>query len=105
GGPAERAPVRLEARAVLAVSSSGAARIAELKKSAEALPATARTPDVAPFRAKVSADLAAQFKGKSAPAAAATRDALLAEARRRFGSDPKTLAGVEKLITDASTVR
>jgi len=66
---------------------------------------SAGPPNVTPFRAKVSADLAAQFKGKSAPAAAATRDALLAEARRRFALDPKTLAGVEKLITDASKVR
>jgi hypothetical protein len=58
--------------------------------------------DVTPFRAKVAAGFATQFQGKSQAAVASTRDALLAEARRRFGSDPKTLAGVEKLIADAA---
>ncbi|HEY3349723.1 MAG TPA: hypothetical protein VGM13_08115 [Thermoanaerobaculia bacterium] len=103
--PAPSARARMLTPARLAgFTKSLRQRVGTLRTDAQKL-TLVRAPDVAPFRAKVSADFAAQFKGKGAPAAAATRDSLLAEARRRFASDPKTLAGVEKLITDASKVR
>ena len=103
--PVTRPRLALASAAALSTfSRSLPARAASLRAPLLRVKA-AGPPDVTPFRAKVSADFAAQFKGKNAPAAAATRDALLAEARRRFASDPKTLAGVEKLITDASKVR
>jgi predicted secreted protein len=103
--PAPSVRARMLAPARLAgFTKSLRQRVGTLRTDAQKL-TLVRAPDVTPFRAKVSADFAAQFKGKSAAAAAATRDSLLAEARRRFAADPKTLAGVEKLITDASKVR
>lgn len=103
--PAPSVRARMLAPARLAgFTKSLRQRVGTLRTDAQKL-TLVRAPDVTPFRARVSADFAAQFKGKSAAAAAATRDSLLAEARRRFAADPKTLAGVEKLITDASKVR
>ncbi len=79
-------------------------RLGTLKADTRKL-ALVRPPDVTPFRTKLAAGLDAQFKGKSPAAAAATRDALLADARRRYASDPKTLAGVEKIVIDAAARR
>jgi hypothetical protein len=104
-GPAGRPRLALASAAALSTfARSLPLRAASLRATLSRVK-PAGPPDVAPYRGKVTADLASQFKGKAGPAAEATRNALLAEARRRFASDPKTLAGVEKLIADASKVR
>ena len=56
--------------------------------------------DVVPFRTRVGSDLDAMFLGKSPADQRKKRDELLAEARRRYASDPKTLQAVGALLFD-----
>ncbi len=103
------APVR-HVRATLAASAAFSTFSKALSKRVGLMHAElqkakpAGAPDVTLFRTKLSTDLSAQFRGKSAAETARIRDTLLADARRRFAYDPKTLAGVERLVTDAARV-
>jgi hypothetical protein len=66
---------------------------------------SAPAPDLKPIRASVGQSFDQFFKGKTPAEARKTRDALLAEARRRFVGDPKLLASVETLIFNEAKAR
>jgi small-conductance mechanosensitive channel len=63
------------------------------------------TVNVAPFRQRLSGEFDGYFRGKSPADAKKKLAELTAEARRRFASDPKTLAAVEKLLNDEARAR
>jgi len=61
--------------------------------------------DVAPYRLRLAGEFDGFFRGKTPADAKKKRDELLLEARRRFASNPKTLAAVEKLLNDEARTR
>jgi hypothetical protein len=62
-------------------------------------------PAVAAFQPRVTADLNAHFQGRSPADMGRKRDELIAEARRRFARDPKTLEAVEKYLREQAAAR
>ena len=63
------------------------------------------TPDLRPARAQVAKQFDQYFKGRSPSEARKTREQMIVEARRRYGSDPKIRAAVERLINDEARAR
>jgi len=61
--------------------------------------------NLAPVRARLAADLDARFLGKDPGARKRALQELLAESRRRFGSDQKKLQSVETLLTSEALAR
>ncbi len=81
------------------------AGFATLKPEALRLAQPHVTPNVAPFRQQLAGQFDGFYRGKSPADAKKKRDELVAEARRRFAFDPKTLAAVEKLLNDEARAR
>ena len=82
-----------------------AADLAGLKPGVLRLAQPPAAVNVAPFRQRLSGEFDGYFRGKSASDAKKKLGDLTAEARRRFASDPKTLAAVEKLLNDEARAR
>ena len=82
-----------------------AAGLAPLRNHLAEIASRKPAPNLAQYRGNLSRQLDAAFTGKSAAAAAETHQALIADARRRYGSNPKLLADVEKLLDDEGRVR
>ena len=61
--------------------------------------------DVAPYRLRLGPQFDAFFRGKPTAEARQKRDELILEARRRFASDPRTLAAVVRLLDDEARAR
>ncbi len=81
------------------------AGLAALKPDVLRLAQPPATLNVAPFRQQLAGQFDGFYRGKSPADAKKKRDELIAEARRRFASDPKTLAAVEKLLNDEARAR
>jgi molecular chaperone GrpE (heat shock protein) len=80
-------------------------RLGALKQQVQKLSQLKRNVDVSSFRPKLAGDFNGYFRGKSPSDAKKKLADLTAEARRRFASDPKTLAAVEKLLNDEARAR
>jgi hypothetical protein len=80
-------------------------RFAALKPEFQRLSQVTRTVDVSPFRQRLAGEFDGFFRGKSPADSKKKLSELLAESRRRFASDPKTLAAVEKMLNDEARVR
>ncbi len=98
--------IRLSATAGLsAVSSKPVTKLVALRPDLRRLSQPARPVETSAFRMKITSDFDSFFRGKSAADARKKRDELLLEARRRFATNPKSLAAVEKLINDEARAR
>jgi hypothetical protein len=80
-------------------------RFAALKPEFQRLSQVKRTVDVSPFRQRLAGEFDGFYRGKPQADAKKKHAELLAEARRRFASDPKTLAAVEKMLNDEARAR
>jgi hypothetical protein len=67
--------------------------------------AETQRPDMASLRDRSVSSFDRAFAGKSPSEARAARDALIGEARRQYGSDPRLLAATEKVIVDEARAR
>ena len=65
-------------------------------------PQMSMRPDITPYRMKTDGLIDGQYRGLNAAQAEAKRSELLAEARRRFASDPQTLAEAERLLNNGA---
>lgn len=98
--------VRLRASAAFAeVSRRVPTRIAVLRPEIQKLSAMKRSVDVSTYRPRLGGEFDAAFRGKSPSDSKKKLADLTAEARRRFASDPKTLAAVERLLNDEARAR
>jgi hypothetical protein len=98
--------VRLRASAALReTSKTVGSRFTSLKPEVQKLSQVKRTFDVSSFRPRLGGDFDGFFRGKSPADGKRKLGELTAEARRRFASDPKTLAAVEKLLNDEARAR
>jgi hypothetical protein len=100
------APRRLKSPAPLADRARAfGAPLAALKPGFERFTRTLGAVDTAPFRQRLAGEFDGYFRGKSPADAKKKLGELTAEARRRFASDPKKLAAVEKLLNDEARAR
>jgi hypothetical protein len=104
--PVASAARKLKSHAAFAVKARTlAADLAALKPGVLRLAQPPATVNVAPFRQRLSSEFDGYFRGKSPSDAKKKLGELSAEARRRFASDPKTLAAVERLLNDEARAR
>jgi hypothetical protein len=98
--------VRLRASVALgAASRKVPPRFTALRPELQKLSQMKATADVSRFRPRLAGDLDGFFRGKTPADGKKKLAELTAEARRRFASDPKTLAAVEKLLSDEARAR
>ncbi len=81
------------------------AGLAALKPQFQKFEKTRGAVDVGPFRPQLARQFDGYFRGKAPADARKTLADLILEARRRYASDPKTLAAVEKLLNDEARAR
>ena len=104
--PAPTALRKLKSHAEFAGKArSLASDLAALKPGVLRLAQPQATVNVVPFRQRLSGEFDGTFRGKSPTDAKKKLGELTAEARRRFASDTKTLAAVEKLLNDEARAR
>lgn len=101
----QRDRVRPTTQAAPAALNSARAGLVELAAAIEQRAIPAPSPDLQAYSTRVDAELQGRLKGRSPADAARIRDELLAEARRRFASDPQRLSRVEALIQRTSAGR
>jgi len=104
--PAPTALRKLKSHAAFAGKARTlASDLAALKPGVLRLAQPPVTVNVAPFRQRLSGEFDGYFRGKSPADAKKKLAELTAEGRRRFASDPKTLAAVEKLLNAEARAR